>query len=103
MRVISPFTDGLAEMRRGDLAGGTAQHFLVQLGEFAGDGDGAARQCCFHVLQRLDDAVRAFEEDERRAQLLEFGEELFPLALLLRHEAREGEAVGGQARKVRGP
>ena len=68
----------------------------MQLGEFARHGHGAAGKRRGEVVQRLDDAVRAFEEDERGLELFKFREQPSALALLLRHEAREEKAVSGE-------
>ena len=76
-----------------------AQHFLVQLRQFTRDRDGPAGKRCFKIAQRVHDAVRAFEEDERGLQFREVIEQPLPLARLLRHEARKQEAVCGQARQ----
>src|SRR5205823_3446631 len=50
-------------------------------------------------FQRVDDAMGAFEEDERGAQVSEFGEEAAPVAIFLGKEAEEAETVGGKARE----
>ncbi len=72
----------------------------MELRQFARHGDAAAGKRCADIMQCFDDAVRAFEEDERRLELRELLEEPLPLALLLRHEAGEEEAVGGKPRKA---
>ena len=94
---------GPGRERRSDLLGGPAQHFLMQLGELTRDRDGAARERLRNILQGFDDAVRAFEEDERCFERCQFREQPFALALLLRHEAREEEAVRRAGRKAQGP
>ena len=68
----------------------------MQLGEFARHRHGASGESHGEVVQRLDDAVRAFEEDERGLEFRKFLEQPSALALLLRHEAREEKAVGGK-------
>ena len=71
----------------------------MEFGQFARHGDAPAGQMGFDLLQAFDDAVRAFEEDQRCLQMAELGEEAALVAILLGEEAEEAETVGRKPRE----
>ena len=74
-----------------------APHRLVHLRQFAGDRRRARAEHGGAVGQRLGEAARALEEDQRAGHSGQFGEARTARPALLRQKALEEEAVGRQA------
>ena len=85
-----------------DLAGGAAEEFLVEFGEFAGKDDGTLAEHGLDIVEGFEDSVGRFIEDQSRGRFGPGFEGLAALALLGGEKAAEGEGIGGQSRGAQG-
>ena len=84
-------------MRCGELGGGPAQDLLVQLGEFAADGNLTLGKDLRHGLERRHDAMWRLVEDERAGHHGKALQSAHAVAVLATQKAFEEEMLAGNA------